>query len=213
MSSAEDSNKALEQISLPFQEIKVCLSCTQWRHIEFAIRNPTDIIIGFHLKSTRPSFISLYPTYGFIDKNSHVIVKVHFPKVDEYRWIMRTDRLTVLLAVKPECMSIKRPELLWNEKNFMTEIYARKCITINYKRPFENETIKKSRRSSTKGKSETDQQINEQKKQSLQHVKAEVVAKVSKTAESEDDNDESDEEESNEDFTDDEKNEAKQDKQ
>ncbi|KRZ06949.1 hypothetical protein T11_5754 [Trichinella zimbabwensis] len=212
MSSEEDSNKALEQISLPFQEIKVWLSCTQWRHIEFAIRNPTNIIIGFHLKSTRPSGISVHPTYGFIEKNSHVIVKVHFPKVDEYRWVMQTDRLTVLLAVKPEGISIKQPELLWDEKIFMTEIYARRCIIINYKRPFENETIKKSRKRSTKEKTTTDQQINEQKKQSRQNVEADALVIASKTVQL-DDNDECEEEGSNEDFTDDEKSEAKKDKQ
>ncbi|KRY87840.1 hypothetical protein T4D_15330 [Trichinella pseudospiralis] len=211
MSNAEDSNKALEQISLPFQEIKVWPSYAQWRHIQFALTNPTSVTIGFHLRTTRPSAISVYPTYGFIERNNFAMVEIRFPKV-EHSCRMRTDRLTVLLAVKPDCVSRAEPELLWDEKNFMMEIYARKCITINYKRPFENETIKKSRRSSTKRKSETDQQINEQKKQSCRNVESEAVAKVNKTVQS-DDNDEAEEEGSNEDFTDKDKSEAKQDRQ
>ncbi|KRZ17651.1 hypothetical protein T11_1656 [Trichinella zimbabwensis] len=212
MSNAEEYNKVLEKISLPLHEIKVWLSCTQWRKIEFAITNPTDAIIGFHLRNTRTSAITVQPTYGFIKKNSYVMIKVHFPKVDECNWIMRADRLTVLLAVKPECISMKQPELLWDETTFLPEIYARRCITINYKRPFENETIKKSRKSSTKEKTTTDQQINDQKKQSCQHVKADALVIASKTVQLDDD-DECEDEGSNEDFTDDEKSEAKQDKQ
>ncbi|KRZ79825.1 hypothetical protein T10_12319 [Trichinella papuae] len=211
MSNAEDSNKALEQISLPFQEIKVWPSCAQWRHIQFAITNPTSVTIGFHLRSTRPSGISVHPTYGFIECNNFAMVEVRFPKV-EHSCRMRADRLTVLLAVKPEGISRAEPELLWDEATFLPEIYARRCITIKYRRPFENETIKKCRKSSTKEKTTTDQQVNEQKKQSCQHVEAEALVIASKTVQL-DDNDECEEEESNEDFTDDEKNEAKQDKQ
>ncbi|KAL1284129.1 hypothetical protein T4B_3996 [Trichinella pseudospiralis] len=207
MSNEEEYNNALRKISLPFHEIKVWLSCTQSRKIEFAITNPTNVTIGFHLRNTRTSVITVYPMYGFIKKNSHVMIQVHFPKVDECSWVVRADRLTVLLAVKPECISMKQPELLWDETTVLPEIYARRCITINYTRPFENETIKKCK-AKTKGKTTTDEQIHKQKKQSRQHVKAEVVADVQS-----DDNDECEEEESNEDFTDNEKSGEKQDKQ
>ncbi|KAL1230965.1 Cohesin subunit [Trichinella spiralis] len=179
MSTEADSNKVLKKISLPLREIKVWLSCTQWRHIEFEITNPTDVTIGFHLKSTRPSAMSAHPTYGFIEKHKSAVVKIHFPKVVEYNF-MRADRLTVLFAVKPEDLSISEPRLLWDEENYMPDIYARRCIVVNYRRPFENETIKTSRKSSSKRKTETEQQINEQKKQCPQDAETNTAAQQAK---------------------------------
>ncbi|KRY20348.1 hypothetical protein T12_10406 [Trichinella patagoniensis] len=204
MSTEADSNKVLKKISLPFREIKVWLSCTQWRHIEFEITNPTDVTIGFHLKSTRPSAMSVHPTYGFIEKHKSAMVKIHFPKVVEYNF-MRADRLTVLFAVKPEDLSISKPRLLWDDENYMPDIYARRCIVVNYRRPFENETIKTSRKSSSKGKTATEQQINEQIKQCPQDAETNTAAQASETVQSNDNDEESEEEESTEDMINNEK--------
>ncbi|KRX59379.1 Protein SMG8, partial [Trichinella sp. T9] len=215
MSIKEDSNKALAKISLPLREVKVWLSCTQWRHFEFEITNPTDVIIGFHLKSTRPSAINVHPTYGFIEKRKSAVVKIHFPKVDEYNFTIRADRLTVLLAVKPEDLSFSEPSLLWDGVSYLPDIYARRCIIVNYKIPFENETIKRIRKSLSKGKTATEQQINGQKKQCHQDAEtnAAAQAQASKTVQSNDNEEESEEEGSTEDVANNEKGEAEQDKQ
>ncbi|XP_003377110.1 hypothetical protein Tsp_01280 [Trichinella spiralis] len=199
MSKEEDSNKALEKISLPFQEIKVWLSCTQRRHIKFAITNPTNVTIGFHLRSTRPSAIIVYPTYGYIAKHDFAMAKVYFPKVDEHDFKVRSDRLTVLLAVKPEDLPISEPKLLWDEKDHRLDIFARRCITVKYSKPFENQKIKTSRKSSTKGKETTDEQINEQKTQSRKDAETNAAAQAIKTVQSNDNDGECEEDGSTED--------------
>ncbi|KAL1240545.1 Vesicle-associated membrane protein-associated protein [Trichinella spiralis] len=164
MSKEEDSNKALEKISLPFQEIKVWLSCTQRRHIKFAITNPTNVTIGFHLRSTRPSAIIVNPTYGYIEKHDFAMAKVYFPKVDEHDFKVRSDRLTVLLAVKPEDLPISEPKLLWDEKDHRLDIFARRCITVKYSKPFENQKIKTIERVQQKEKKQLTNKLMNKKR-------------------------------------------------
>ncbi|OUC41608.1 hypothetical protein D917_10789 [Trichinella nativa] len=135
--------------------------------------------------------------------------------VDEYNFTIRADRLTVLLAVKPEDLSFSEPSLLWDGVSYLPDIYARRCIIVNYKIPFENETIKRIRKSSSKGKTATEQQNNGQKKQCHQDAEtnAAAQAQASKTVQSNDNEEESEEEGSTEDVANNEKSEAEQDKQ
>ncbi|KRX71699.1 hypothetical protein T02_8538 [Trichinella nativa] len=130
-------SKALKYITFPIDEITLWPSYLQNRCLSILLVNPTKVTVGYLLKSSRRFRIEVSPRCGFIRPTSYQKIDIVLWKLNNQSFRIRNDRLTAMIAIKPDNIDISDASILWNESVYFPPAVARRCIKITYQQPFE----------------------------------------------------------------------------
>ncbi|OUC41612.1 MSP domain protein, partial [Trichinella nativa] len=104
--------------------------------------NPTNHAVCFKIRSTRMEQLYMKPSFGVIQSNRAIYMRIKFRKLNTPKWDIKQDHLSIHFAVVPDGMVIEKPSDFWKNPDPSRKVLVH-TININYGTSFEGMKGKK----------------------------------------------------------------------
>ncbi|XP_003371811.1 putative neuromodulin, partial [Trichinella spiralis] len=140
--SPVNENLVLARISVPLKELTIYPSTKEDQEIKFRVMNPTNHAVCFKIRSTRMEQLYMKPSFGVIQSNRAIYMRIKFRKLSTPKWDIKQDHLSIHFAVVPVGMLVGKPSDFWKNRDPSGKVLVH-TINIIYGTPFEGMKGKK----------------------------------------------------------------------
>ncbi|KRX92347.1 hypothetical protein T4E_8319 [Trichinella pseudospiralis] len=131
-----NENLVLARISVPMKEVTIHPSMKEDQEIKFRVVNPTEHTVCFKVRSTRMDQLYMKPSFGLIQSNRAIYMRIKLRKLSTPEWDFQQDHLSIHFAVVPLGMVVGKPSDFWKQPEPSRKVLVH-TINVNYGKPIE----------------------------------------------------------------------------
>ncbi|CDW58491.1 Major sperm protein [Trichuris trichiura] len=148
MAEPSPESDVLEKVKVDCSSLRIVLSTEEDQVTKIRLCNPTDHIIAFKIKSTRPNLVTGTRPMGFVRPMRAGKLLIRFKKVppDSQEFVaerssVTSDHLTIVIAVPPADVNLEDPVIVWKGPNGPPKFQKRFQIPVEYVPPDSPEAV------------------------------------------------------------------------
>uniref|UniRef100_A0A5S6QI23 Major sperm protein n=1 Tax=Trichuris muris TaxID=70415 RepID=A0A5S6QI23_TRIMR len=146
MAESSPEMDILEKVQVDCSALKIVLSAKEDQITKIRLCNPTDHIIAFKIKSTRPSLVTGTRPMGFVRPMRAGRLIIRFKKVsadtqDFDRSAPNTDHLTIVVTLPSGEVNLEDPVTIWKGPDGPPKHQKRFTIPVEYVPPESPEAL------------------------------------------------------------------------
>ncbi|KFD48551.1 hypothetical protein M514_10562, partial [Trichuris suis] len=142
MAEPSPESDVLNKVQVDCSSLRIVLSTEEDQVTKIRLCNPTDHVIAFKIKSTRPNLVTGTRPMGFVKPMRAGKLLIRFKKVppDSQEFVpdrssANTDHLTIVITVPPADANLEDPVVIWKGPNGPPKLQKRFMIPVEYVPP------------------------------------------------------------------------------